>query len=122
MGEITEALRRACSRVAGAFCLLLLHRDTLYAVRDPHGFRPLVLGKLDQAEVDDGDHAATAGERVGDPGEHEGGLLGEQIFERGFHDVGLGREVIAERALRDVRGLADVVDEFGLQHLWYVHG
>lgn len=46
-----EALHRACSRVAGAYCLLLLHRGTLYAVRDPHGFRPLFVGKKDGAHV-----------------------------------------------------------------------
>jgi len=35
------------SRVEGAFSLLLLHGRSLYAVRDPHGFRPLVLGQLE---------------------------------------------------------------------------
>jgi len=30
----------------GAYSLVLLTRDTIYAVRDPHGLRPLVLGQL----------------------------------------------------------------------------
>ena len=46
-----DSLRIACDRVKGAFCLVLLHRDTLYAVRDPHGFRPLFVGRKDGAQV-----------------------------------------------------------------------
>jgi amidophosphoribosyltransferase len=32
--------------VKGAYCLVFMDEDTLYAARDPQGFRPLVLGKL----------------------------------------------------------------------------
>ena len=46
-----ESLRRACSQVRGAFCLLSLHRGTLFAVRDPHGFRPLFVGRKEDALV-----------------------------------------------------------------------
>ncbi len=35
----------------GAFSLAIMDRDTLVAVRDPHGFRPLCLGALDGATV-----------------------------------------------------------------------
>ena len=38
-------------RLEGAFTLTLLTEDTLIGVRDPHGFRPLCLGKLDGAWV-----------------------------------------------------------------------
>jgi len=34
------------NQVEGAYSLLVLTQDELYAVRDPRGFRPLVLGKL----------------------------------------------------------------------------
>jgi amidophosphoribosyltransferase len=34
----------ALSQLEGAFSLLITVGDTLYAARDPHGFRPLVLG------------------------------------------------------------------------------
>jgi len=40
--RIVEAL----GRVRGAYSLLVLLRDRLVAVRDPHGIRPLVLGRL----------------------------------------------------------------------------
>jgi amidophosphoribosyltransferase len=41
-GQIDDAL----SQLEGAFSLLITVGDTLYAARDPHGFRPLVLGVL----------------------------------------------------------------------------
>jgi amidophosphoribosyltransferase len=39
--QILEALRQ----VEGAFTLLILVNDTIYAARDPRGFRPLVIGR-----------------------------------------------------------------------------
>jgi amidophosphoribosyltransferase len=35
----------------GAYSLVFMDEHTLYAARDPHGFRPLVLGKLDRGWV-----------------------------------------------------------------------
>ncbi len=43
---LEEALRRTFTAIKGAYSLLLLTQDTLVAVRDPDGFRPLCLGKL----------------------------------------------------------------------------
>jgi amidophosphoribosyltransferase len=48
---LEERLIDSLSRVRGAFSLLMLTHDALLAVRDPHGFRPLVLGRLDGAWV-----------------------------------------------------------------------
>src|SRR5439155_12715271 len=39
------------SQVRGAFSLVMLTHDRLIAVRDPHGFRPLALGRLGDATV-----------------------------------------------------------------------
>ena len=39
------------SQVAGAFSLVMLTQDRLIAARDPHGFRPLALGRLGDAWV-----------------------------------------------------------------------
>ncbi len=41
----------ACSQLEGAFCLTILLDDKLIAVRDPNGFRPLSIGKKDNAFV-----------------------------------------------------------------------
>ncbi len=46
-GKIVEALKR----VEGAYSLLFLTEHSLVAVRDPHGFRPLVLGDLEGKHV-----------------------------------------------------------------------
>jgi amidophosphoribosyltransferase len=35
----------------GAFCLVFMDEHTLYAARDPHGVRPLVLGRLERGWV-----------------------------------------------------------------------
>lgn len=42
-----ERIRHAMRRLVGAYSLVLLTEDTLFGVRDPHGVRPLCLGKLD---------------------------------------------------------------------------
>ncbi len=47
--NLQGALGDALNQVEGAYSLLVLTRDELYAVRDPHGFRPLSLGRLGDA-------------------------------------------------------------------------
>ena len=44
--DTVEALQRVLPRVRGAFSLVILDRGRVIGVRDPHGFRPLVLGRL----------------------------------------------------------------------------
>lgn len=46
-----NSLVEALGQVQGAYSLVLLTADTLVAVRDPHGFRPLVLGRRGEAHV-----------------------------------------------------------------------
>jgi amidophosphoribosyltransferase len=46
-----ERLISALRRVEGSYSLLLLTDKEMIAVRDPHGFRPLVLGKLKDSFV-----------------------------------------------------------------------
>jgi amidophosphoribosyltransferase len=48
---VQDAIVESVSQVQGAFSLVMLTRDRLVAVRDPHGFRPLALGRLDDAYV-----------------------------------------------------------------------
>jgi amidophosphoribosyltransferase len=43
---MAEKIRRAMSRMVGAYSLCILTRDRLFAVRDPFGVRPLCIGKL----------------------------------------------------------------------------
>ena len=44
-------IRATMEAVAGAYSLALLTKDAIYAVRDPHGLRPLSLGKLPEGYV-----------------------------------------------------------------------
>jgi amidophosphoribosyltransferase len=46
-----QALVESVSQAQGAFSLVLLTKDHLIAVRDPHGFRPLTLGRLGDAYI-----------------------------------------------------------------------
>ena len=43
---VLEQLVEALGRVQGAYSMVLTTEDKLIAVRDPHGFRPLILGRL----------------------------------------------------------------------------
>jgi amidophosphoribosyltransferase len=49
--SVEDAIVESVSQVQGAFSFLLLTKDRLIAVRDPHGFRPLALGRLGEAYV-----------------------------------------------------------------------
>jgi amidophosphoribosyltransferase len=48
---VEAALVEALSEVRGAFSLVILTPDALVAVRDPHGFRPLCIGRLDDGWI-----------------------------------------------------------------------
>jgi len=45
-GPLEEQIPYALAQVRGAYSLLILTPDAMYAVRDPNGFRPLTLGRL----------------------------------------------------------------------------
>lgn len=45
--EFHEALAACLKRLHGAYSLTMLREGDLYAIKDPYGFRPLCLGKLD---------------------------------------------------------------------------
>lgn len=44
--DVDAQIDDALSQLEGAFSLVISVGETLYAARDPHGFRPLVLGQL----------------------------------------------------------------------------
>jgi amidophosphoribosyltransferase len=44
--DVVEALADALREVSGAFSLVVADRERIIAARDPHGFRPLSLGRL----------------------------------------------------------------------------
>lgn len=44
--NIEDAIKEATSRIKGSYSLLILTKDKVFGIRDPYGFRPLVLGSL----------------------------------------------------------------------------
>jgi amidophosphoribosyltransferase len=48
---VEEAAMRLLPRLRGAYSLVFADEQTLYAARDPHGVRPLVLGRLERGWV-----------------------------------------------------------------------
>ncbi len=49
--SLEDALRSVCAKVQGAYCLLLQVNDKMVAIRDPYGFHPLSIAKLDKSYV-----------------------------------------------------------------------
>lgn len=45
-GSVRAGIRAAMERIRGAYAMILATPDALYAFRDPHGIRPLCIGRL----------------------------------------------------------------------------
>ncbi len=89
-----DALRETVKRARGAYSLVILTTDALYAVRDPDGIRPLALGSFEGGYVVASESAAfplVGGELVRDvePGEiiriDRSGLHSERFAESRIH-------------------------------------
>lgn len=48
---LEDMIAESVTQLVGAYCFVFLTPEKLIAVRDPYGFRPLSLGKLDEAYV-----------------------------------------------------------------------
>ncbi|MGH9044548.1 MAG: amidophosphoribosyltransferase [Acidimicrobiales bacterium] len=53
-GELRAAIEEVVPGLVGAFSFVLMDATHLYGVRDPHGFRPLCLGRLGPEHEPDG--------------------------------------------------------------------
>ena len=49
--SIEEAIRCAMPKIHGAYSMVVMSPQKLIAVRDPHGFRPLCIGRVNQSWV-----------------------------------------------------------------------
>ncbi len=79
--DTVEALKRVLPSVRGAYSLVVLDERRVIGVRDPHGFRPLVLGRLPAPGADRADPGLW-----GDEGASAGWLLSSETA--GFDIVG----------------------------------
>ncbi|GFM34674.1 amidophosphoribosyltransferase [Desulfovibrio subterraneus] len=50
-GTVEEAVLKACKEVKGAYSVLIMANDKLIAIRDPHGIRPLQMGRVGSSHV-----------------------------------------------------------------------
>ena len=87
--SVEEALVESIAQLSGAFSLVLLTRNRLIATRDPHGFRPLAIGRLGEAWIVCSETCAldligATYERDVEPGElviiSDGGLRSVRLF------------------------------------------
>jgi len=49
--SIEEAIHRAMPKIQGSYSMIIMSPQKLIAARDPHGFRPLCIGKIDNSYV-----------------------------------------------------------------------
>ena len=49
--SIEEAVRRALPKIQGSYSMIIMSPQKLIAARDPHGFRPLCIGKVGNSYV-----------------------------------------------------------------------
>ncbi len=48
-GSLVDAIADSLSQIDGAFSIVMMTRDRIFAARDPRGFRPLSMGRMRQA-------------------------------------------------------------------------
>ena len=59
---LPDAIADSLRRVEGAFSLVIISRDRIFAVRDPRGFRPLAMGRIPAATGEKKDTVVFASE------------------------------------------------------------
>ena len=47
-GSFEEKIAKACRMMSGAYTFMVITKDSLYVVRDPHGIRSLYIAKVDE--------------------------------------------------------------------------
>ena len=52
-GSLVDAIADSLSQVEGAFSIVMMTRDRVFAARDPRGFRPLSMGRIRNSEGPD---------------------------------------------------------------------
>jgi amidophosphoribosyltransferase len=61
-GTLVDAIADSLAKVEGAFSIVMMTRDRIFAARDPHGFRPLSIGRIPATEPGEADTIVFASE------------------------------------------------------------
>ena len=100
--HLREGIRKTMELVRGGYAMTLINEQALYAFRDPHGIRPLVLGKLPASDGSDGDGFVSTHAAAGDVA--EGAARGSVCF------AAAGWVVASETCALDIVGAEYVRD------------
>ena len=78
--HLREGIRKTMELIRGGYAMALINEQALYAFRDPHGIRPLVLGRLTSDEgVAAADAAAAASAMPSDAASADD-LVGDEVL------------------------------------------
>ncbi len=97
--DTVQALIQLLPRVRGAYSLLVLDQHRIIGIRDPHGFRPLVLGRIPEVATGAGDAAPWAV-----AGTNDGWILSSETT---------GLDIVGAEYVRDVEPGEMVILESG---------
>lgn len=78
-GHLREGIRKTMELIRGGYAMALINEEALYAFRDPHGIRPLVLGRLTSDEGVAAADAAAAASALPSDAKSADDLVGDEV-------------------------------------------
>ena len=77
--HLREGIRKTMELIRGGYAMTLINEEALYAFRDPHGIRPLVLGRLTSDEGVAAADAAAAASALPSDAKSADDLVGDEV-------------------------------------------
>lgn len=77
--HLREGIRKTMELIRGGYAMALINEEALYAFRDPHGIRPLVLGRLTSDEGVAAADAAAAASALPSDAKSADDLVGDEV-------------------------------------------
>ena len=77
--HLREGIRKTMELIRGGYAMSLINEEALYAFRDPHGIRPLVLGRLTSDEGVAAANAAAAASALPSDAKSADDLVGDEV-------------------------------------------
>ena len=77
--HLREGIRKTMELIRGGYAMALINEEALYAFRDPHGVRPLVLGRLTDDEGVAAADAAAAASALPSDAKSADDLVGDEV-------------------------------------------
>ncbi|MEE0475814.1 MAG: amidophosphoribosyltransferase, partial [Collinsella stercoris] len=78
--HLREGIRKTMELIRGGYAMALINENALYAFRDPHGVRPLVLGRLTSDEGVAAANAAAAASALPSDAASAEDLVGDEVL------------------------------------------